>query len=185
MFQFQGPGTGHDIGIEGLFAPTPVDQGHGVISSAAPVADKPVLAVFAYVGDLGLSSGQPHSVYSLDANQKANGQLKKVAAKNLSVGQSMTLPDGTVVTFDGWKQWASLQVSHDPTQTALLIAAVLMVLGLLGSLVVRRRRIWLRFAEAAEPGCPTSVTVGGLARTTAVTSAQSSNRHGRRAGCAG
>ena len=52
--------------------------------------------------------------------------------------------------FDGYRQWATLQVSHDPTQTTLLVAAVLMVLGLLGSLAVRRRRLWVRIEPPAE-----------------------------------
>jgi cytochrome c biogenesis protein len=70
----------------------------------------------------------------------------------------MKLPDGTTVRFDGYKQWATLQVSHDPTQGYLLIAAILMVAGLLGSLVVRRRRVWLRLtsvaADRADQGDP-------------------------------
>jgi cytochrome c biogenesis protein len=161
--KYQGPGIGHDIGIQGLFAPTPVDQGGGVISSVSPQAKDPVLAIFAYTGDLGLNGGQPQSVYALDQQQITSGKLTKVAAKNLTVGQAMTLPDGTVIRFDGFKQWASMQVSHDPTQTALLVAAVLMVSGLLGSLVVRRRRVWLRLSSP-EPGSRTLVEVGGLAR---------------------
>jgi cytochrome c biogenesis protein len=71
------------------------------------------------------------------------------------------------VTFDGWVPWASLQISHDPAQGYLLIAALAMVLGLLGSLSVRRRRLWLRIGPGAEDsgGSPTVVTVGGLARS--------------------
>jgi cytochrome c biogenesis protein len=71
------------------------------------------------------------------------------------------------VTFDGWVPWAGLQVSHDPTQTYLLVAAALMVAGLLGSLGIRRRRVWLRLAPEV-PGSdegPTVVRVGGLARS--------------------
>src|SRR6185437_9262559 len=101
----------------------------------------------------------------------ASGKLKQVGAQNLAVGQTMKLPDGTTVRFDGYRQWASLQVSHDPTQFALLIAAVLMVLGLLGSLAVRRRRLWLRIAPVPEaPGrdgtgsAGSLIAVGGLAR---------------------
>ena len=80
---------------------------------------------------------------------------------------SIKLPDGVRVTFDGWVPWASLQVSHDPAQTYLLIAALAMVAGLLGSLGVRRRRVWLRIAPGAsgESGSPTVVSVGGLARS--------------------
>jgi cytochrome c biogenesis protein len=164
-FSFAGPDDDHGIGIQGLFAPTPVEQTHGVITSAAPQAKNPVLAIFVYTGQLN-PGGQPQSVYSLNQNQIDTGKLKKVGAKNLSVGQSLTLADGTKITFDGYKQWASLQVSHDPTQTYLLIAAVLMVTGLLGSLAIRRRRLWLRLTSE-ESGSRTLVEVGGLARTDA------------------
>ena len=164
VFQYQGPGTGHDIGIEGLFAPDPIDQGNGVITSASPQAKDPVLAMIVYEGDLGLGQGTPHSVYSLKQSQKDSGALKKVAMKNLTAGQSLTLSDGTVITFDGYKQWASLQVSHDPTQLWLLIAAVLMVAGLLGSLSVRRRRLWVRVRTDFETG-RSLITAGGLARS--------------------
>jgi cytochrome c biogenesis protein len=42
-----------------------------------------------------------------------------------------------------------------------------MVLGLLASLGVRRRRLWLRVTPSADPqdGSPTVVSVGGLARS--------------------
>src|SRR6185437_10178319 len=94
----------------------------------------------------------------------ASGKLKQVGAQNLAVGQTMKLPDGSTVRFDGYRQWASLQVSHDPTQAYLLVAAVLMVLGLLGSLAVRRRRLWVRITPA-EDGVRSLVAVGGLARS--------------------
>ncbi|MGX7677624.1 cytochrome c biogenesis protein ResB [Jatrophihabitans sp. DSM 45814] len=170
VYKVQGPdGKKADLGIEALFAPTPQDNGNGVITSAAPQADNPVLAVVAYVGDDQLQLG-PQSVYVLDKSK-----MTQVGMQNLSVGQTMKLPDGTTVKFDGFKQWATLQVSHDPTQGYLLIAAIAMVLGLLGSLVVRRRRIWLRITPAlSESGAAGSVAgeqsrtliaVGGLARS--------------------
>lgn len=170
VFKLVGPaGANQDIGLQGLFAPTPEDKGGGVITSVSPQARNPVLALFAYTGDTGVNNGLPQSVYTLDTTK-----MTKVGAKNLSVGQTMTLPGGTTVRFDGYQQWASLQVSHDPTQTYLLIAAILMVTGLLCSLVVRRRRVWLRLvaeavdgadAAAAPPASArTLIEVGGLAR---------------------
>jgi cytochrome c biogenesis protein len=150
-----------DLGLSAIFAPTPLITG-GVVTSVLPEVHDPVLAVLAYTGVLN-PNGQPQSVYRLDTEQIATGKLKQVAAANLRTGESMTLPDGTVIRFDGYRQWASLQVSHDPSQTALLVAAVLMVLGLLSSLAVRRRRLWVRIA-APVPGARSVVSVGGLAR---------------------
>jgi cytochrome c biogenesis protein len=121
----------------------------------------PVLSVFVYKGDL-TGSGVPHSVYALDTSK-----MTKIGKGNLDVGQTLKLPSGVQVTFDGWVPWASLQVSHDPAQTYLLVSALAMVVGLLGSLGVRRRRLWVRAAPASsvDPRSPTVVTVGGLARS--------------------
>jgi cytochrome c biogenesis protein len=154
-------GAMQDIGISGLFAPTPVDEGDGKIGSASPQVRNPVLSVFVFEGDLN-GSGVPHSVYTLDTSK-----MHKIGKGNLDVGQTLKLPNGVQVTFDGWVPWASLQVSHDPAQAYLLLSALAMVMGLLGSLSVRRRRVWLRIAPAAgqESESPTVVTVGGLARS--------------------
>jgi cytochrome c biogenesis protein len=155
------------LAIDGLFAPTAVDTGGGVITSASPRPDNPMVAIFVYRGNLGLDSGTPQSVYSLDRRQIERGALKRVAARNLRPGESLTLDDGTSIRFDGYIQWASLQVSRDPGQWAVLAAAVFVIGGLLLSLGVRRRRMWLRFTPAEGGGASgrTVVGAGGLART--------------------
>jgi cytochrome c biogenesis protein len=175
-FQFPGRAQAdgshtQDIGLSGFFAPTPVTQLDGSIVSTAPQAKNPVLGLFVYQGDVG-NNGVPHSVYSLDPDLIASHKLNKIGQANLKAGQTLKLTNGVQVTFDGWKQWVSLQVSHDPTQGYLLIAAVCMVVGLIGSLGVRRRRVWLRLVPG-EPtpggdgpaGSLTLVSVGGLARS--------------------
>lgn len=161
----------NDIGVSGFFAPTPVAEPSGTIGSSAPQAQDPVLGIFVYQGDVG-NDEQPRSVYSLDPALIASHKLNLVAQKNLKVGQTVTTPSGAAVTFDGWKQWASVQVSHDPTQQYLLLAAAAMVIGLIGSLGIRRRRVWLRLVPAertpkgqAVTGTPTLVSIGGLARS--------------------
>jgi cytochrome c biogenesis protein len=155
------PDAKQDIGISGLFAPTPVDEGNGLITSASPQVDDPVLSIFVYQGDLN-GSGAPQTVYSLD-----HSKMTRIGKANLHIGKTVTLKNGVTVRFDGWQPWASLQVSHDPAQGYLLIAAVAMVVGLLGSLGVRRRRLWVRVAPGDGPDgrSPTVVTVGGLARS--------------------
>ena len=175
-FQFQGKGQADgthkdDIGISGFFAPTPAITAAGVYTSAGPQAKDPVLGIFVYQGDLGFT-GLPKSVYSLDATQIATGKLNKVGAANLREGQSLKLANGVTVTFDGWVPWVSMQVSHDPTQGYLLVSAVAMVVGLIGSLAVRRRRVWIRTLPVGpDPdadgsgGSRTVVEVGGLARS--------------------
>jgi len=167
-----GSGSGTDVGLQGLFAPDGVEKASGVITSVSPQPLHPVLAILAYEGDSGGCTGQPHSVYFLDQAQIAAGKFKQVGKANLAIGQSMTLPHGARVTFDGYVQWASLQVSHDPTQSYLLLAVVAMVSGLIGSLAIRRRRLWMRFAPVGDIDTgaggahrPTQVSVGGLGRS--------------------
>ncbi len=165
-FKEQGkPDANQDIGVQGFFAPTPVDDGTGVISSSSPEVSNPVLGIFVWKGNLNYT-GLPQSVYSLDTSK-----MTKIGAANLAIGKSVTLPGGVSVRFDGWKPWVSFQVSHDPSQGYLLGLAVAMVVGLLGSLGVRRRRIWIRIgpdsglAPEADGRSPTVVKVGGLARS--------------------
>ncbi|OOK65607.1 resB-like family protein [Mycobacterium kansasii] len=59
-------------------------------------------------------------------------------------------PDGTTVRFDGAVPFVNLQVSHDPGQTWVLVFAVTMMAGLLVSLLVRRRRVWVRITPATD-----------------------------------
>ena len=57
----------------------------------------------------------------------------------------------------------NLQVSHDPAQIWVLVFSLTMMAGLVVSLVVRRRRIWVRITPASAG--TVSVELGGLART--------------------
>jgi cytochrome c biogenesis protein len=161
VFKEQGPsGANKDIGISGLFAPTPAFQGT-IVTSTSPRVRNPVLAIFVYKGDLNYQ-GLPQSIYTLD-----HSKMKRLGAVNLRIGQTKTFAGGVSVRFDGWQPWASLQVSHDPAQGYLLWSAAAMVLGLFGSLGVRRRRLWLRLTPSIDgpDGSLTVVSVGGLARS--------------------
>jgi len=87
---------------------------------------------------------------------------------NLRAGQQVRRDDGTVVRFDAATPFVNLQVSHDPGQLWVLVFALSMMGGLLVSLVVRRRRIWVRIGPASTNGEATgtvNVELGGLART--------------------
>jgi cytochrome c biogenesis protein len=88
----------------------------GVLTSIDPRPLNPEVAVLAYQGYLGLDSGLPQSVYSLDRSQIERGRLTEVGRANLAVGETLTLPDGTAITFTGVDQFAALQFSHDPGQ---------------------------------------------------------------------
>jgi cytochrome c biogenesis protein len=156
-------GLSHQLGLTGFFYPTFGATPLGA-QSVFPATDDPVLDLAAWQGDLGLSDGRPQSVYDLPV-----ANLKNVGTTQLTPGKSWRLTDGTTVSFLGVDQWATFQIAHDPGTTTVLVAAVFIVAGLLASLRVRRRRLWLRAAPAANagPGRRTVVTVGGLARNDA------------------
>jgi cytochrome c biogenesis protein len=157
-------GTAGDdqLALEGFFAPTGVVQ-NKILTSIDPRPLDPQVAIFIYEGYLGLDSGVPQSVYSLDQTQIKRGQLNKVAAANLKVGESTTLPDGTKVAFTGYKEFASLQLSHDPGQLWVLGSAISLLLGLLGMLLLRRERVFARVGAAPDGG-GTVLTLASLTR---------------------
>ena len=137
----------NQIALEGLFAPTALYHGT-LLTSLSPEPDDPAVAIRVYKGDTGLDTGKPQNVYSLDQDLVEQGRLQRQAQVNLSVGQSHTTADGTTVTFDGYKRWVSVQVSHDPAQIWVLVSSIVMLGGLLISLLIRRRRIWARLVPA-------------------------------------
>jgi len=156
----------NQIAIEGLFAPDAVFPHANLLDSASPEPHKPTVAIRIYKGDTGLDTGRPQNVYSLDQRLIDQGRLTQQASVNLGMGAETVLPDGTRVRFDGYERWASVQVSHDPMQTAVLVSSVVMVLGLVMSLMIRRRRVWARIVPVAEGDKRrTVVEVAGLART--------------------
>jgi cytochrome c biogenesis protein len=157
-----GEASDDQLALEGFFAPTGVVQG-GVLTSVDPRPLAPQVAIVVYQGYLGLDSGIPQSVYSLDATQIDRGRLTEAGAANLSVGESLTLDDGTTVTFTGFREFAALQYSHDPGQGWVLAAAVALLLGLLGMLLLRRERVFARVAVRPGDG-GTVLTLASLTR---------------------
>ncbi|AMO63257.1 ResB protein required for cytochrome c biosynthesis [Mycobacteroides chelonae] len=152
----------NQIAIQGLFAPTEMLHGT-LLSSSFPALNDPAVAVDIYKGDTGLDTGRPQSLFDLDPRLLEQNRLVKKARVNLGEGESTRLDDGTVVRFDGAVPFINVQVSHDPAQVWVLVFALTMMAGLLVSLVVRRRRVWIRITPA---GAGTvSVELGGLART--------------------
>ncbi|MFF4774558.1 cytochrome c biogenesis protein ResB [Microtetraspora fusca] len=140
------------------FLPTTVPNGKAWVS-IFPGAANPTAQIFPFSGDLGLKSGQPQSVYQLDT--KSLKPLGKMSADPtpLNVGDTKELADGAgSIQFTGVKEWISLQTAYDPGRLPALIAAALAVIGLVLSLTVQRRRVWVRVKGR-------QVTVGGLTRT--------------------
>jgi cytochrome c biogenesis protein len=153
------------IGLQGLFLPTAMVDSQGM-RSVFPDDLDPVLALTAYVGDLGLESGLPQSVYTLDVDRMT--QLKSPDGSPYRVllrpGQTAQLPGGNgSVTFETVQRFAGLSIRHDPTSGWALLGSILAMLGLSLSLFVPRRRVFVRVARDDE-GTRTVVDVGALAR---------------------
>ncbi|GII81329.1 cytochrome c biosynthesis protein [Sphaerisporangium rufum] len=151
------------LGFLVRFLPTTVPAQDGTYVSVFPGAANPTAQVFAFSGDLGLGSGRPQSVYRLETDR-----LKPLVMGNktkpLAVGETLALPSGAgSVQLTGVREWITLQVAHDPGRVPALVAAGLAVLGLVLSLTVRRRRVWVRLGAPGEGG-PRAVEVGGLTR---------------------
>lgn len=147
------------------FLPTSVPLTDGTYASAFPGEVNPEVQVLgAFKGDLGLRSGRPQSVYELAPPEVLKKLTPIVMGKDvpkpLAVGQSVELPDGVgTLQFTGVKQWVTLQIAYDPGRVPALIAAGTAVVAIALSLLIRRRRVFVRIGEGG------AVQVGGLTRT--------------------
>ncbi|MFP5335351.1 MAG: cytochrome c biogenesis protein ResB [Actinomycetes bacterium] len=153
------------IGLSGLFLPTAVVDPQAGPISVFPDARDPRLFLTAWVGDLGLDDGVPQSVYELDTSGLTQLQRDDGApfAVSLAPGESVELPDGAgTVEFSDLDRFAGLTIRHDPGKGAALAFSVLAMAGLVASLFVPRRRVWVRAVPAA--GGRTVVEVAALAR---------------------
>lgn len=158
--------TPKQLGFFGLFLPTAVITEENGPSSVFPDAKKPALALGLYEGDL-FPDGRPQSVYTLDTEeltQITNAKGTDALRIWLEPGQTFQLPgDRGSISFDGVQRFAGLSIRSDPGKELTLASAMLALAGLITSLVVRRRRVFVRVSPAAEQG-RTVVTVGGMAK---------------------
>jgi len=159
-----GPGgTPRQLGFSGFFTPTTV-MGPNGLESGFPAARNPAVTLLAWRGDLGLDNGRPQSVYALQTEglRRVLDARGRPATATLRPGQTLALPGGVgSITFAGFSEFATFQVTHDPGSRLALAAAVLLLIGLVVSLRVRRRRLWLR---ARPDGRRTVVEAAGLSR---------------------
>lgn len=154
------------IAIQGLFAPTAAwggDNGE-LLTSAFPAMRDPAVAIDIYRGDAGLDTGRAQSIFELDPTLIASGQLQKIERVNLEQGSDVTLDDGTTITFDGASEFANFQISYDPFQPWVLVTTATMLISLVSSLLIKRRRIWIRLYPGPTDNT-TTMEIAGLART--------------------
>lgn len=142
---------GTELGFDGLFYPTfRLVEGDPVTiwpDALDPEVSDPLVSMLAWTGDLGQTSGRAQSVYALDTDRAtpvlgADGEPFRL---DLSLGETVVLPDGLgTVSFDGIEPWVRIQISQSPGKLIALGGVVLALIGLLGSLFIRPRRIWVR-----------------------------------------
>jgi len=151
------------LGLFGFFLPSEyLDQDAGP-SSFFPDLKNPALALGVYEGEL-YPQGRPQSVYTLSTEKMT--QLKNAKGDPLRLllkpGQTTQLPGGRgSITFDGVQRWAGLSIRYDPGKLLALGGAVAALAGLIASLMIRRRRVFVRVRPV---GRRTVVSIGGLAK---------------------
>jgi cytochrome c biogenesis protein len=152
------PDASPSLGLSGLFLPTAARMASGAGISSFPAPDDPELFLAAFRGDLGMDTGVPQSVYRLDTSR-----MQKIGLESIKPGETWTLPGGNgTVQFAGLDRWASFQIAYDPGKELALLAAAVAIVGLMLSLFVQRRRVWVKIRPGAGEG--TLIGVAGLAR---------------------
>ncbi|KTR87467.1 cytochrome c biogenesis protein ResB [Leucobacter chromiiresistens] len=142
-----GAGEQVQVGLRGFFYPTKADLDTGAYTSNYPDLENPVLTLDVFVGDLGIDDGVPRSVYSLDTSKMEQLTGRAVDAESIELvpGETADLPNGMgTITLDDVPRYASFDVMRNPAQTFVLVFALLALGGLVWSLFVARRRMWVK-----------------------------------------
>lgn len=155
--------TPEQLGFQGFFLPTAVTVGSKDVSvSAFPAAANPVIGLQVWRGDLGLDDGTPQSVYTFDkTNMRQYMSGDKPLRITLAPGTQAKLPDGGTIEFVALKQFARFQIGSAPYVQLPLIGISIGLVGLMLSLSIKPRRIWVRARLA---GNRTTVEIGLLDR---------------------
>jgi cytochrome c biogenesis protein len=132
------------IGMVASFLPTADRSPKRGAFSSFPEVLNPKLLVSVWMGNLGLDSGVPQSVYRVDTSK-----MRRIGLKALGLGEIYNFGEGTL-TFEGYKSWVNLQIVDDPGKIYALVGAILAILGLLISLFTRQRRIWIKVDDRVE-----------------------------------
>ncbi|MFC4222748.1 cytochrome c biogenesis protein ResB [Lysinibacter cavernae] len=140
-------GLGEQIGMIGFFYPTQVEGDSGAYFSNYPDLVNPVLTLDVHEGDLGINDGNPTSVYALNTDDmtKLTGRGTDSPSLELRIGDTVDLPNGMgTVTLEAVPRFVSFDLHSNPGQTWVLFFAILATLGLLSSLFIPRRRVWVK-----------------------------------------
>ena len=132
------PDMDPQIGFVSSFLPTAArDKVRGGFSSFPELLD-PRLLFSVWKGDLGMDTGVPQSVYRINTDE-----MERIGLWALRIGESYEFEVGSI-TFNGVVPWVNLQVVRDPGKQYALFGSILAIIGLMVSLFIRQRRIWVR-----------------------------------------
>ncbi len=156
-------GLSDQLGLQGFFYPGgAIETQSGMLTSFAPVlSDDALLTLMVFRGDLGLADGSGANVYQLDTDD-----MEELAGRSaplvLGLGDVVDLPDGMgTIELESVTNYVGLDIHHDPAQGWVLAFALTAVAGLLTSLFIPRRRVWMK---AAPGDGVTRLEYAGLAR---------------------
>ena len=155
------------LGMVGFFYPSAITLESGALASVYPEPDQPVLTFNVFEGDLGLDEGIPRNVYALDTEDltQITGGDTGTESVVLALGESAQLPGGRgSVEFTELRRFISVDVHRDPTQLPVALSAGLIFAGLVVSLFVTRRRVWIRVRKGSGKAPTTIVEFAALAR---------------------
>lgn len=159
-------GLSEQVGMVGFFYPTQAEGENKAYYSAFPDLTFPMVTLNVFTGDLGLDNGNPSSVYQLDTSEMTQLNGRKVGTESIELkpGQSADLPGGLgSVTFEDARgkdattesfagsvpRFASLELHHDPARFWVLVFTVTAFAGLITSLFVARRRVWVKVVSGS------------------------------------
>lgn len=135
------------LGMRGFFYPTKADLDTGAFTSNYPDLENPLLTLDVFTGDLGIDDGVPQSVYALDSSkmEQLTGRAVDKDSLQLKPGESAKLPNGLgTITLEAVPRYASFDVMRNPAQEWILVFALAAIGGLMWSLFVARRRMWVK-----------------------------------------
>ncbi len=160
------------LGFRGTFLPSAIPSSDGAfVGSAHPDPIDPVLVLELWEGDLGLDEGIPKNLMQLDTTNMDQVMIPSSTEPGEQVpyravlrpGETVDLPDGRgTISFTGLPRYVALDLRYDPSIVWMGVFATLAFGGLIGSMFLRRRRIWLRLVPAADG--TTMVEAAALAR---------------------
>ncbi|MEI2731957.1 MAG: cytochrome c biogenesis protein ResB [Dermatophilaceae bacterium] len=159
--------AGRQLGLSGYFLPTAEPTYAQGPVSLFPGLRNPELVLSVWEGTL-FPGGRPQSVYTLTTAQMSavTGTQGQALVVRLRPGDTVTLPGGRgSVTLESVERFAGLSVRTDPGKGVTLAAALVTVAGLVATLLVRRRRVFVRVGhDEGADGSSTLISIGAMAK---------------------